>query len=60
MKTQVRKGGRIPSSAISDTDLKKIFAMVDTDGPSVSDGEGSISIHELTVFVWGAISIEES
>ena len=44
----VRKGGKVTEQMLSERDLEQLFDTVDT------DYNGTISIDELTTFVWGA------
>jgi hypothetical protein len=46
-KTAVRKAGQITATMMSDKAVLRLFNAVDT------DGSGSVTIEELTTFLWG-------
>jgi hypothetical protein len=46
-RSAVRRGGQLTQALISEEELETLFSSVDT------DGNGNISIHELTKFIWG-------
>ena len=43
----VRKGGKLTKNDITDGELRQLFRAID------EDGGGTISIDEMTEFVWG-------
>ena len=45
--TAIRKGAELTTEDISDSDVAKLFSTTDI------DGDGAVSIDELTQFVWG-------
>lgn len=47
----IRKGGEASKGELSDAELRLIFLAADT------DGDGAISVLELTEFVWGSLDV---
>ena len=50
----IRKGGQISKSDVTDTELRELFRAADV------DGDGVLSINELTAFVWGALPVTDT
>ena len=49
----IRKGGQMSKSDVTDTELRELFRAADV------DGDGVLSINELTAFVWGALPVTD-
>lgn len=47
----VRKGGKLTPNQMSEVELRGLFAIID------GDQSGSITIDELTAFVWGPAAV---
>ena len=50
----IRKGGQISKSDVTDTELRELFRAADV------DGDGVLSINELTAFVGGALPVTDT
>jgi len=48
----IRKGGKVTKQWMSDTELGKLFNLID------ADRDGTISIEQLTRFIWGGASAQ--
>jgi Ca2+-binding EF-hand superfamily protein len=46
-RSAVRKGGQLTQALVSEAELETLFSSAD------ADGNGRVSVHELTKFIWG-------